>query len=542
LVNLPRPSPDDPIFKGLFFGNQGQQILKFAWNKQAGKAYPIFLRDTKNFVPLQFSRLISNPDKALIDWHPEYAKKMLRYEIEVIDQAEKKDANYDTSKGKMNRMQLIHALDALNQHQRLLERQAKLQERSEASSDVLKSEIVKPSPKKSDLAITKEVGKDLRKQGYTEVAIPVLEGQLTKVSNQAVARGEKALGFEEKQKIINNARFINAYLQGATGRSGGQLNKSLEKNLITAIEVGRFRSIRFPTKNVPDLKKEEVIKGEFTRFKPRIELPPELRFKAPTLPTKTEQDFKREQDRLTSARNDINNDRFKNEISGELLSAEEKKELLEMNRNSLDRVEHNINQFKKTPNNRVFAVKGLPEGSGVGAPIQPIRLVYEQILAKKRGDIKQVEDLERRINLVKQQSAIQSSKQIGGEREVSAIFSNKTCPRCVGTGVTSFGRTCPSCGGSGSPLQAMIGKQNIFQKFIEKEQKRIGGTGTSFVCRDCNKKGFTDPRCKKCAGRTIIFPQNIRREEAGRELVKATPPLENLFRQQGEFIPKKTAI
>ncbi len=213
-----------------------------------------------------------------------------------------------------------------------------------------------------------------------------------------------------------------------------------------------------------------------------------------------------------------------------------------MNRNALDRVEHNINQFSKTPSNRVFAVRGLPEGSGAGVPITPIRLIYEKVLAKKRGDTIQVEDLERRINLIKQQGAIQSSKQIGGEREVSAIFSNKACPRCVGTGTTSFGRVCPSCGGSGSPLQSMIGKQNIFKKFVEKEQKRIGTTGSPFVCRDCNKKGFSDPRCKKCAGRSIIFPQNIRREEAGKELVKATPPIENLFRQQGIFEPKKTAI
>jgi len=427
LANLLRPL-DDPAFRGLFFGNQGQPILKFAWNAKAKKAYPIFLRDPKNFPPLQFSRLVSNPEKSLIDWHPDFAKKMLRYEIEVLDQANEKDASFDKSKYQSNRMRLNSALDALNQQQRLLERQAKLQENAEAGEYVLKAQIDKPIPEKSDLAIVKEVGKDLRKQKYEEMAIPILKAKLTRERNKAIERGEAPPStILERRKRIREQEFINAYIQGATGRTGSQK----ETKDLLAPETAKIIGNIIATSK--DLKKEEIIKGEFTGGSPNLR--PELQFKAPTLPTKTEQDFKNEQERLTSARNDINNDKFKNEMTGELLSDEEKNELRQMNRNALDRVEHNIKQFQKTPNNRMFAVKDLPEGSGTGTPITPIRLVYEKELAKKRGDTRQVQDLEQRINLVKQQSAVQSSRQIGGEREVSAIFSNKVCMKCAGTGI-----------------------------------------------------------------------------------------------------------
>jgi len=548
LANLLRPSSDDPRFKGLFFGNQGQPVLRFAWNAKAGKAYPIFLTDPKNFPPLQFSRLISNPTKALIDWHPPYAKKMLQYEVEVIDQAMQKDSSFDKERGRRNRIQILRAIDALNQHQRLLEGQAKIQERAEASTDVLRSEIDKPILKKS--VALEEVRKDLRKQKYEEVAIPILKAKLTREATKARDREELSTKEREQAVLssiapesieaIRRQRFINAYLQGATGRTGGQLDKSLKKDLLAPEKV-----VIISRKTPADLKKEEIIKGEFTGYRPS-DLKPELRFQPYTSPTKTKKDFEDEQDRLTSARNDISNDRFKNEITGELLSDEEKKELLEMNRNALDRVEHNINQFKKTPNNRIFKVQGLPVGAGViSDPLslegKPIRLIYEKILAKKRGDPKLVEDLERRINLIKQQGAVQSGKQIGGERETSAVFSNTVCSKCAGTGIGGSGqKICRTCGGSGSPLQADFAKRNLF---VEQEKKKISSTGGgAFICRDCNKKGFADPRCKKCGGRSIIFDINKKRKEIGEEYVKSTPPLENLFRQQGEFVPSKMAI
>jgi len=174
----------------------GQQIIRFAWNKEAGKAYPIYIKEgTTTQVPLHFSKMMNNPNLAPIEWHPEYAKKMLEYEIDLLDYGKANQfTNFDATYYQENRDTLKAMLASLNANYQILARQAEQKrgksidasvEKDKAKLDFIKKVSKDPETHLAEIVLAKSIMNEL--QGNPMTSSLYLPVGTAKPLNKALA-------------------------------------------------------------------------------------------------------------------------------------------------------------------------------------------------------------------------------------------------------------------------------------------------------------------------------------------------------------------
>jgi len=518
----------------------GQQIIRFAWNKEAGKAYPIYIKKgTTTQVPLHFSKVMNNPNLAPIEWHPEYARKMLEYEIDLLDYGKANQfTNFDATHYQENRDTLKAMLSSLNANYQILARQAEQKrgksidvsvEKDKAKLDFIKKVSKDPETHVADVILAENIMKELQGSAVRESLLypPVGKSTVSQKMNLLIKINSKIkdpkqhITSQQLETVFAKMRYVNAFNQGASDSSGGQTSADLKltgnQALLQQEQVRIKNLLAQETIGVPrKIDPEELIRSD-------LPLPPNIKLPPPTLPTQTRGSLSVKLKNLQKAREELHED--------DSLSKDDKKELLKMNENTITRTEYRITQFGKKPEEKFFIPEEL---KGTTTPISPLKLIYDMVQARKQGDFKRADELKKQVEEIKKTSQlIQTKGQIGGEREISAVFGTQVCSNCKGIGRTSFGRICKTCGGSGFPRQIDYGKPQL------KGLPREGVMGTSqFFCKLCNQKGFADPKCRSCHGYTLIRSRVQQQTLAGEKYVKSVSPLENLYYKQGEFAPK----
>jgi len=251
----------------------GQQIQIFRWNERAGKAYPIRIKKGASIYPLHFSRIINNPNKSLVEFHPEYAKKMVEYEIEVLDHGKANDPMFDKTHYAENRALLTQALAELNANYNVLAKQAEQEkgrpidarkEAIKADTHILKTIVKEPQTHVADTAVAKNVIMRLSGIPISDRMIESdLKTAITRINNKA-EKPEDKISHDEREMLLTKFRYMIAFKQGVAGKTaGGQMDAT---RIITPDETATatIRNLLGQKRGVPrDIEPTELIKEDF---------------------------------------------------------------------------------------------------------------------------------------------------------------------------------------------------------------------------------------------------------------------------------------